>query len=347
MKNMISPILFFLPIHLLPGTVFAIDTRKSNFLEAGESFAAVTDSPIVVINTWATNGFFLATQKAWKKLSSGASALDAIEYGCNSCEELQEFSSFTCGCDGSVGLGGSPNQNGETTLDAMIMDGNTMNVGSVGALRRIQYAISVARLVLDKTYHTLLVGDEATQFAISQGFKSKSLATTRSGNMWANWLETRIPNYMKDESDHPNMIHDVHGHDTIGMVAIDKNSSIACGTTTNGAGFKIPGRVGDSPIAGAGAYCETGVGGAAATGDGDTLMRFLPTFSAVQYMKQGFNAKTACEMAVEPIRKYYPQASGAVICLKANGEIGGSKIGWSFPFPISVYNSSYSGTILI
>lgn len=115
-----------------------------------------------MINTWVPNGFSNATKNAWDKLGAGASALDAIEHGCNWCEELQPFSNYTCGCDGSVGLGGSPDQNGETTLDAMIMDGNTMSVGAVGALRRVQHAISVARKVMEHTYHTLLVGEQAT-----------------------------------------------------------------------------------------------------------------------------------------------------------------------------------------
>ena len=99
--------------------------------------------------------------------------------------------------------------------------------------------------------------------------------------MWANWMINKSPNYRKQSHVLGNTKHEIYGHDTIGMVAIDKNGSIACGTSTNGAAYKIPGRVGDSPIMGAGAYCETGVGGAAQTGDGDQMMRFLPSFAAV------------------------------------------------------------------
>ena len=113
----------------------------------------------VVINTWVPNGYSNATRNAWTRLSAGSSALDAVEFGCNWCESLQPYSNYTCGCDGTVGIGGSPDQNGETTLDAMIMDGNTMSVGAVGALRRVQHAISVARKVMENTFHTLLVGD--------------------------------------------------------------------------------------------------------------------------------------------------------------------------------------------
>ena len=99
--------------------------------------------------------------------------------------------------------------------------------------------------------------------------------------MWSNWIVTKSPNYRKNSSLLANSKHQVHGHDTIGMVAIDVNGSIACGTSSNGAAFKIPGRVGDSPIMGAGAYCDIGVGGATGTGDGDQMMRFLPSFAAV------------------------------------------------------------------
>lgn len=119
-------------------------------------------------------------------------------------------------------------------------------------------------------------------------------------------MVNKTPNYRKPVGHAPNQKHEIYGHDTIGMVALDKSGSIACGTSTNGASYKIPGRVGDSPIMGAGAYCQTGVGGAASTGDGDQMMRFLPSFAAVQYMAAGLSPTEACEKAVEPIAKYYP-----------------------------------------
>lgn len=123
---------------------------------------------------------------------------------------------------------------------------------------------------MERTFHTLIVGDQATQFALDYGFKEMSLATSNSASMWANWLKNdKKPDYKKETHMFGNEKHDRYGHDTIGMVAIDANGSIACGTSTNGASYKIPGRVGDSPIMGAGAYCETGVGGATGTGDGD------------------------------------------------------------------------------
>jgi len=125
------------------------------------------------------------------------------------------------------------------------------------------------------------------------------------------------------------------------MITLDKKGNIACGTSTNGASHKIPGRVGDSPIMGAGAYCETGVGGAAGTGDGDQMMRLLPSFAAVQNMKAGMSPKEACEKAVEPIAKYYPHASGALICMNAKGEFSGAKLGMS-SFSFSARNATMS-----
>lgn len=160
-----------------------------------------------------------------------------MEHGIRTCEDLQ--------CDYTVGYGGSPNEDGETTLDAMIMNGKTREVGAVAVLKRIKPAISVARKVMEKTYHSFLVGEDATQFAIKMGFKQENLSTEYSMKRWRNWLENgRKPNFWK------NSTFTQEGHDTIGMVAMDVNGDIACGTSTNGAIFKIPGRVGDSPIAG-------------------------------------------------------------------------------------------------
>jgi len=158
--------------------------------------------------------------------------------------------------------------------------------------------------------------------------------------MWSDWYANGMqPNYRKEPHMLANTEHDIYGHDTIGMVAIDVNGSIACGTTTNGAAHKIPGRVGDSPVMGAGAYCETGIGGATQTGDGDQMMIFLPSFAAVGYMRNGDSPTEACEKAVAPISKYYPSATGALICLNAAGEWGGAKIGME-SFSFSVRNAS-------
>ncbi|XP_047305678.1 N(4)-(beta-N-acetylglucosaminyl)-L-asparaginase isoform X1 [Homo sapiens] len=201
-------------------------------------------SPLpLVVNTWP---FKNATEAAWRALASGGSALDAVESGCAMCEREQ--------CDGSVGFGGSPDELGETTLDAMIMDGTTMDVGAVGDLRRIKNAIGVARKVLEHTTHTLLVGESATTFAQSMGFINEDLSTTASQALHSDWLARNCqPNYWRNVIPDPSKycgpykppgilkqdipIHketeDDRGHDTIGMVVIHKTGHIAAGTSTN------------------------------------------------------------------------------------------------------------------
>ena len=186
-----------------------------------------------------------------KVLSEGGSALDAVEAGCRKCEDLQ--------CDGTVGWGGSPDEDGESTLDAMIMDGNTLNVGAVGCLRNIKPAVSVARAVLDHTRHSLLVGEKATQFAVKMGFTQENISSDDSLNMWRQWKDNNCqPNFWNNmtnsdsqcgpysvpyqESEHDNSVQWGPGHhDTIGIIAMDAGGNIAAATSTNGARFKIPG----------------------------------------------------------------------------------------------------------
>ncbi|XP_053599681.1 N(4)-(Beta-N-acetylglucosaminyl)-L-asparaginase isoform X2 [Plodia interpunctella] len=305
----------------------------------------------IVITTWR---FTNATARAWDILSQGGTSLDAVEKGASVCEELQ--------CDLTVGYGGSPDENGETTLDAMIMDGKTMNVGAVGALRRIKNVISVARHVLEHSKHSFLVGELATEFALQMGFTEESLTTPESKKMWMKWRneDNCQPNFwMKVQPDptkycgpyekletlkHKNhlsrriidhRIIDEHNHDTIGMVAIDHAGNIAAGTSTNGAKFKMPGRIGDSPIPGAGAYADNNVGGAAATGDGDVMLRFLPSFLAVEEMRRGSTPQEAALTAVKRIVDHYPAFMGAVIAISKNGKYGAACNGIpKFPFVV-------------
>ncbi|EDO49709.1 predicted protein [Nematostella vectensis] len=287
----------------------------------------------IVINTWGPP-FTNATAQAWKVISSGSSALDAVEVGCSVCEVEQ--------CDGTVGYGGSPNEDGETTLDAMIMDGITHDVGAVGCLKRVKNAIGVARSVMEHSKETFLVGEDATRFAIQMGFKEENLTTKASMDMWKKWKSNKCqPNYRQNVVPNPstscgpykpksdkrytskvNKEVDRNNHDTIGMVVVDANGNMAGGTSTNGASHKVPGRVGDSPIAGSGAYVDNEVGGAAATGDGDVMMRFLPSLVAVEYMRQGKPPTQAAQMALGRIVKYYPDFSGGLVAVNKQGEYG-------------------------
>ncbi|GFY78052.1 n(4)-(Beta-N-acetylglucosaminyl)-L-asparaginase [Trichonephila inaurata madagascariensis] len=310
----------------------------------------------LVINTW---GFTNGTAKAWDAIINGRSALDAVEEGCSQCEIEQ--------CDHTVGYGGSPDENGETTLDAMIMDGVTHNVGGVAALRRVKSAISVARKVLENTKHSLLVGDQATQFALSMGFKEESLATDYSLKLWKDWKQSNCqPNFWvnvvpdpkescgpyKDSNSikSPRSNSDksdfgIDNHDTIGMIVIDSNGRIAGGTSSNGAKFKIPGRVGDSPIPGSGVYVDQNVGGAAATGDGDVMMRFVPSYNTVENMRNGMNPTQAANDSINRIIAKYPSFSGAIIAATINGEYGAACHGME-KFPFSVVNRKFGNVTI-
>ncbi|XP_036407227.1 N(4)-(beta-N-acetylglucosaminyl)-L-asparaginase [Megalops cyprinoides] len=302
----------------------------------------------LVINTWP---FQDATATAWKTLSSGGSVLDAVEKGCAQCEIDQ--------CDGSVGYGGSPDETGETTLDAMIMNGDTMEVGAVGDLRRIKNAIGVARAVMEHTKHTFLVGESASVFAENMGFTAEDLTTDKSFSIFTKWLQGNCqPNYRQNVSPDPSkscgpykphalpqqrwrhQLIDIHAHDTIGMVVIDQAGRVAAGTSTNGARHKVPGRVGDSPIAGAGAYADSTAGGAAATGDGDVMMRFLPSYLAVELMRGGVDPSVACKTAITRIKRHFPGFFGAVICANTTGSYGAAcnKVPGFSQFPYMVFN---------
>jgi len=304
----------------------------------------------VVISTW---GFRDANLKAWEVLSvGGGTALDAVEVGARTCEELQ--------CDTTVGFGGSPDEEGETTLDAMIMDGERHAVGAVGCLRRVKNAVGVARHVLEHTKHTLLVGELATSFAIGMGFPEEDLTTDDSRLMHEEWKARQCqPNFWRNTVNpdpttacgpyRPNTSHrnssesetmrqvDRYNHDTIGIVAIDKLGRIASATSSNGARFKIPGRVGDAPITGAGSYVDRDIGGAAATGDGDVMARFLPSLLTVEYMGTGMEPKVAASAAIAKIAKYYPSFSGAVVAVNLKGVVGAAchNILPTFPYTVS------------
>ncbi|XP_050454542.1 N(4)-(Beta-N-acetylglucosaminyl)-L-asparaginase-like isoform X2 [Cataglyphis hispanica] len=294
--------------------------------------------------------------KAWDLIyNQKKSALDTIEEGCTLCEAEQ--------CRGTVGFGGSPDESGETTLDAMIMDGVTMDVGAIGGLRNVKSAISVARKVLHHTKHSLLGGELGMKFAVKMGFKEESLTTNKSLQMWTEWKTNNCqPNFWKNVEpdpttscgpykpkniqDNDNSYEELtfegseENHDTIGMLAIDSQGRTAAGTSTNGAKHKIPGRIGDSPIPGAGAYADQEVGAAAATGDGDIMLRFLPSFLAVEEMRRGATPYTAARNAINRIAQHYPTFFGGVITVNNRGEFGAACNGMKDGFPFYIANPS-------
>lgn len=323
-------------------------------LAFGEEVKSSGKYPLVV-STWP---FLEAVRAAWRTVDSGLSAMDAVVEGCSACEELR--------CDGTVGPGGSPDENGETTMDAMIMNGVTMEVGAVAAMRYVSDGIKAARLVMQHTKHTMLVGEQASVFAISMGLPGPTnLSSEESIDKWIKWKENKCqPNFRKNvlpvddcgpyratnavnlgenictnsnwlECGKLGSYHiNLHNHDTISMAVIDKMGHIAVGTSTNGATFKIPGRVGDGPIAGSSAYADSEVGACGASGDGDIMMRFLPCYQVVESMRLGMEPKRAAEDAISRIARKYPDFVGAIFAVNKNGVHAGACHGWTFQYSV-------------
>ncbi|CAH0480339.1 unnamed protein product [Peronospora belbahrii] len=315
---------------------------------------------VVVINTWPFVNATRAGFEALRRSSSRSHALDAITRGCNRCEVDQ--------CDFTVGYGGSPDSSGETTLDAMILDGSTMEMGAVAQLRRVKPAIEVARAVMEHSSHSILAGDGALAFAKMMGFEETPLDTPHSREIYQSWLDSNCqPNYFRNVvrqntscppykplMSQREVYTELQGesflrssrnaaverlisrgnHDTIGMVVLAENGHMAAGTSSNGAMHKIAGRVGDAAVPGAGAYVDSSIGGAAATGDGDVMMRFLPSFFAVQEMKRGTHPRKACEHALHRIAAVYPHFLGGMVCMNRFGEYGGAGYGWEFAYSV-------------
>ncbi len=233
----------------------------------------------IVICTW---NFANATAKAWEVLNAGGNSLDAVEQGVM-IEEADVDNQ-------TVGKGGRPDRDGNVTLDACIMDKDG-NCGAVVYLQNITHAVSVARKVMEKTPHVMLAGKGAEQFAYANGFAKEDLLTEKSKKEWLEWKKT---------SQYKPIIN-IENHDTIGMLAIDKNGDISGACTTSGMAYKYGGRIGDSPIIGAGLFVDNEVGGATATGVGEEVVRTVGSFLIVELMRQGKSPQQACEEGVRRI----------------------------------------------
>ena len=272
-----------------------------------------------------------ANEEGWPVLAGGGSAIDAVEKAINYVELLPD--------EYYVGYGGVPNEVGETTLDATILWGPTHDWGGGGCLKRVKRAISVARRVMEETQHTLIVGDDATRFAVRMGFEETSLTNVRSQTRWEEWAATGEKTDAFDPE--PFDKDTLPGHDTVGSIAVDAEGNLCVGCSTNGREFKIAGRVGDSPIPGAGAYGDQEVGGAVATGNGDVMMRFLPTYHVVELMRQGMPPQLACEAALKRITDRGYKFGGGLAAIGVDGQYGGAKAGWQdVPFSYSVRDAS-------
>jgi N4-(beta-N-acetylglucosaminyl)-L-asparaginase len=236
----------------------------------------------LVLSTWDFG--IKANEAAWDILKNKGRALDAVEAGV----KIPEGDPT----ERSVGYGGRPDRDGRVTLDACIMDEHA-NIGSVGCLEFIKHPISVARAVMEKTPHVMLVGDGALSFALSQGFIKENLLVADSEKEWKEWLKT---------SQYKPIVN-IENHDTIGMIALDMQGNLSGACTTSGMANKMHGRLGDSPIIGAGLYVDNEIGAATSTGHGEEIIRIAGCHLVVELMRQGKSPKAACKEAVARVAK--------------------------------------------
>jgi L-asparaginase/N4-(beta-N-acetylglucosaminyl)-L-asparaginase len=254
----------------------------------------------MVISTWPFG--MEANQVAWEILTAKGTALDAIEAGITQCEDNPSVD--------SVGWGGMPDSTGEVTLDAAIMD-HQGRCGAVACLHRVRHAIKVARMVMERTPHVMLAGDAATQFALDQGLPQNNLLSPQAGKAFDDWRHEQEANA---------------SHDTIGMLAIDHQGHLGGGCSTSGTKFKLPGRVGDSPIIGAGLYVLPGIGAAAATGKGEEVMKVCGSFSVVENIRRGLEPRQAIVEVLKEIRRRRNNSAEtdvSFIALRADGAFAG------------------------
>lgn len=272
---------------------------------------------VLLTATW--NFGKLAVERAFNMLELGASALDALETGINAVEMDESVQ--------SVGYGGLPNRAGYVELDAAIMDARGHRSGAVAALRGFRRPISVARRVMEVLPHALLVGEGAAEFAREQGFEEEETLSSAASEQWLQWRETQAP--PADVEDH---------HDTVGMI-IWTPDTIVVGCSTSGLKWKHPGRVGDSPIVGAGLYADEEVGAAVATGNGDEISRVALCARVVFLMEKGWSAQEACDEAIRYLMRKRSDETGtpphaAVLAVRADGSFGVSASYAKFPYAL-------------
>lgn len=271
----------------------------------------------IVISTW--NHGLAANDGAWQVLKEGGDALDAVENGVMVTESDPEAT--------SVGYGGLPDRDGHVTLDACIMNA-AGQCGAVACLQNIENPIAVARKVMEETPHVLLVGQGAYAFAREKGFPHKDLLTESARAAWKKWLaESKYEPIINREN-----------HDTIGMLALDAKGNLAGACTTSGMAYKLHGRVGDSPIIGAGLFVDNEVGAACATGMGEAVIRVAGSHLVVELMRQGKNPETACRLAVERVLHKHPDPTNlqvGFLALNKAGEYGGYAVYAGFNFALA------------
>ncbi len=302
---------------VLGASVLAASARAARVARAEEK-------PRVAIATWAHG--LPAVKRALELLGKDQPALDAVEQGVVVVEDDPE--------NQSVGRGGLPNRDGVVQLDAAVMRGADLMVGAVACLERIKNPVSVARRVLEKTNHVLLVGEGARAFARSQGFQEEEFLSEKSRAAWEKW---------KKEQEAPRK-----DHDTVGLIALDGTGEIAVAVSTSGLAWKLPGRVGDSPIVGAGYYADSKVGAAAATGIGEEVLRVAGSFLVVEGMRRGLEPRAAIDEALGRIRANPPRVPDqhsrqvGFIALRRDGEAAAASLEKGFQYALGRVGGSAS-----
>lgn len=307
------------------------------FYKASASVSTLKNNPIV-LSTWAPNR--KANAAAWEVLRKGGRALDAVEKGV----WIPEADP----ADQSVGYGGLPDREGKVTLDACIMD-EAGNCGAVMALENILHPISVARMVMEKTPHVQLVGDGALQFALANGFQKQNLLTPESEKAWKAWMkkakfDPKESIRILDEQSKKSLPGQLSNHDTIGMLALDTSGNLSGACTTSGMAFKMPGRVGDSPIIGAGLFIDNEVGAATATGVGEEVVKICGSHTVVELMRQGYSPEMACRKAIERIvkksRTKAKELQVGFIAVNKGGKYGGFALQKDFTYAVQTKGGS-------
>lgn len=293
-------------ITTLGSSLAATAATPKNAKDKQEPLASNSLLP-VVIATWSVEQ---ATKKAWQSMEDGSSALDAVIAGCG-VEEANAKGQ-------SVGIGGLPDREGRVTLDACVMN-EKGDYGAVLCMQNIMHPIAVAKKVMEDTPHVILAGVGAEQFAVSQGFKRENLLTEQSKKNWETWKKT---------SKYKPIIN-IENHDTIGMLAIDKNGTISGGCTTSGLAYKMAGRVGDSAIVGSGLFVDNEIGAATATGLGEEVLKTVGSYLIVELIRQGKSPQEACEQAILRIIEKTPNFKDfqvGYIAVNKKGETGAYSI---------------------
>ncbi|GLU55662.1 isoaspartyl peptidase/L-asparaginase family protein [Dyadobacter frigoris] len=311
------------------------------FTQVNKLFASTAVNKPIVVSTWDSGQ--IANSAAWPVLEKGGKALDAVEQAAIAIEN-----DINC----CVGLGGNPDRDGYVTLDASIMD-EKANCGSVAFMERIKHPISVARKLMETTPHVFLAGVGAQQFALANGFPLESgELSPDAAKAYKQWLvkaEYKPVINIEHQQAHPKGEHGPFApnrfddgsfnHDTMGTIALDANGDVSGMCTTSGMGFKMRGRVGDTPIIGAGLFVDNEVGAATSSGQGEEVIRVCGTHLVVEFMRNGLSPYEACKKAVERIVKPNPERAKTFqvgfIAINKQGEVGAYSVQKGFNYTVT------------